>query len=117
MERTLTQSLEDLPWLLEFYVEVPAATERTHWRFRSVAFPADHADLGAIRAIGERAWDTRGIGVISDITRKTGLLPTFLAQALGTWVRPSCIASVGRPTAGDRGVQACQVRGLAFQRG
>ena len=54
-ERVLTQGLEDLSWLLEFDVEVPASAEGTHGGFLPVAFPADHADFGTIRALGERA--------------------------------------------------------------
>lgn len=51
----LTQGLEDLAWLLELDVEVPASAERTHRRFLAVALPADHTNFGAIGAIGERA--------------------------------------------------------------
>lgn len=51
----LTQGLEDLSRLLEFDVEVPASAEGTHGGFLPVAFPADHADFGTIRTLGERA--------------------------------------------------------------
>jgi len=54
-ERVRTQGLEDLSWLLEFDVEVPASAEGTHGRFLPVAFTADHANFGTIRTLGERA--------------------------------------------------------------
>jgi len=55
--RAYSHSFENdyLSWLLEFDVEVPASAEGTHGRFLPVAFPADHAHFGAIRALGERA--------------------------------------------------------------
>lgn len=61
--RVLTQGLEDLSWLLEFDVEVPASAEGTHGRFLPMAFPADHADFGTIRALGERAGYAREMDV------------------------------------------------------
>jgi hypothetical protein len=51
----LTQVLEEPSWLLELDVEVPASTERTDWGLLTVALPADHANLRAVRTIGERA--------------------------------------------------------------
>lgn len=49
--------------MLELDVEVPASTEGAHWGLLPMALPADHADLGTIRTIGERtgyAKDTLG---------------------------------------------------------
>jgi hypothetical protein len=55
----LTQILVEFSWVLELDVEVPASTEGTHGRLLPVALPADHADLGAIGAIGECAGYTK----------------------------------------------------------
>lgn len=111
--------MEELSWLLELDVEVPASTERTYWGLLPVALPADHANLRAVRTIGERAGYTEErVSPIVPKNEKTSERPlTSQVQALGTKVLSSCTASASRPKAEGREVQACQVHVQAFQRG